>query len=62
MNCGCEYGARRFFTKEEKVEMLKEHKDYLENEAKGVSERIKQLHKGLVKIQDGWKHGFALGR
>ena len=45
MNCGCEYGARRFFTKEEKVEMLKECKDYLENEAKGVSERVKQLQK-----------------
>nr|MBI4156348.1 DUF5320 domain-containing protein [Candidatus Woesearchaeota archaeon] len=45
MNCGCEYGARRFFTKEEKVEMLEEYKDYLENESKGVSERIKQLQK-----------------
>ena len=45
MNCGCEHGARRFFTKEEKVEVLKEYKDYLENEAKGVSERIKQLQK-----------------
>ncbi|MBI2656330.1 DUF5320 domain-containing protein [Candidatus Woesearchaeota archaeon] len=42
--CGC-YGARSFFTKEEKIEMLKEHKQSLENEAKGVAERIKQLEK-----------------
>lgn len=42
--CGC-YGARSFFTKEEKVEMLKEYKDSLEKEAKGVGERIKQLEK-----------------
>ena len=38
-------GMRGFFTKEERIEMLKEYKDSLENEAKGVSERIKELEK-----------------
>ena len=42
--CG-EYGMRGFLTKEEKVEMLKEYKENLEKEAKGVSERIKELEK-----------------
>lgn len=39
--CGC--GMRSFLTKDEKIEMLKEYKEALENEAKGVSERIKEL-------------------
>ncbi len=43
-NCGC-CGTRGFYTKEEKVEMLKEYKESLEKEAKGVAERIKQLQK-----------------
>lgn len=38
-------GSRSFFTKDEKLEMLKEHKESLEKEAKGVAERIKQLQK-----------------
>lgn len=43
---GCNCGAPRgFFTKEERIEMLKEYKDSLEKEAKGVSERIKELEK-----------------
>lgn len=42
-SCGC--GSRIFFTKEEKVEMLKDYKESLEKEAKGVAERIKQLQK-----------------
>lgn len=37
--------TRSFFTKEEKIEILKEYKDSLEKEAKGVAERIKQLQK-----------------
>ena len=45
MDCGCGYGSRGFFTKEEKIEMLKEYKDSLEKEAKGVGERIKELEK-----------------
>lgn len=44
--CGCgSYGMRNFLTKEEKIEILKEYKENLENEAKGVAERIKQLEK-----------------
>ncbi len=44
--CGCEPGeVRGFFTKEEKVEMLKKYKKQLENEAKGVEERIKEIQK-----------------
>ncbi len=46
MDCGCACsGARGFFTREEKVEMLKDYKDSLEKEAKGVSERIKEMEK-----------------
>ena len=52
MNCGSECGCtsdysgmRNFLTKEEKIEMLKEYKDSLELEAKGVGERIKELEK-----------------
>jgi len=44
MECGCCEG-RMFLTKEEKIERLKEYKEYLENEAKGVAERIKELQK-----------------
>lgn len=47
-NCegDCGYGQmRNFLTREEKLEMLKEYKGYLEKEAKGVSERIKDLEK-----------------
>lgn len=39
------HGMRGFLTKEEKVEMLKEYKEALEKEAKGVTERIKELEK-----------------
>ncbi|MBI4176779.1 MAG: DUF5320 domain-containing protein [Candidatus Aenigmarchaeota archaeon] len=44
MDCGC-YGTqqRSFLTKEEKIEMLKEYKDSLEQEAKGVAEKIRNL-------------------
>ncbi len=38
-------GMRGFLTNEEKLEILKEYKESLEKEAKGVSERIKQLEK-----------------
>ena len=43
-NCSSEYG-RSFLTREEKVEMLREYKEALEKEAKGVSEKIKELEK-----------------
>ena len=41
---GWSYGERRsFLTKEEKLTMLKEYKEDLEKEVKGVEERIKEL-------------------
>jgi hypothetical protein len=44
--CGVsEQRARSFLTKEERIGLLNEYKDYLEKEAKGVSERIKDLEK-----------------
>ncbi|MBX4212012.1 DUF5320 domain-containing protein [Candidatus Pacearchaeota archaeon] len=45
MNCySMQYaGARQFLTKAEKIEMLKEYKEALDNETRGVSERIKEL-------------------
>ena len=45
-DCGCstEQG-RSFLTREEKIEMLREYKETLEKEAKGVSEKIKELEK-----------------
>jgi len=44
--CNCGFGGRSFFTKEEQLEMLKEYKKNLEEETKGVAERIKELEKG----------------
>ena len=47
-NCssgGCDSYGRGFMTKAEKVEMLQEYKKNLDNEAKGVAERIKELSK-----------------
>ncbi len=41
----CGSNSRSFLTREEKIEMLKEYKKNLEQEAKGVSERIKELEK-----------------
>lgn len=47
--CGGGYGlgmeVRRFLTAEEKVEILKEYRDGLQNELKAVDERIKALGK-----------------
>ena len=34
---------RSFLTKEERIELLKEYKQDLENESRGVAERIKEL-------------------
>ncbi len=45
MDAYCNCGGRGFFTKEERLEMLKEYKESLENETKGVAERIKELEK-----------------
>ena len=40
---GWGYGTRSFLTKEEKLAMLKEYKEDLEKEVRGVEERIKEL-------------------
>ena len=43
---GYAYGTpRNYFSKEEKIEMLKEYQQSLEKEAKGVKERIQELEK-----------------
>ena len=43
---GC-YGnkGRSFWTREEKIEWMKEYQEALEKEMKGVKERIKELEK-----------------
>ena len=38
-------GVRNFLTKEEKLEILSEYKKSLEQEAKGIEERIQELKK-----------------
>lgn len=43
--CGYGHGMRSFLTKEERIQILKDYRESLENEAKGVSERIKELEK-----------------
>ena len=43
MCCGAD--GRKFLTTEEKVERLKEYKEYLENEARGVEEVIARIKK-----------------
>ncbi len=43
--CGGGHGMRNFLTKEERIQILKEYKESLESEAKGVAERIKDLEK-----------------
>lgn len=44
--------SRRFFTREEKIEMLNEYGGALEKEAKGVKERISELEKGKSEDRD----------
>ena len=43
-SCGPAYG-RRYMTKDERIQMLKEYQGELENEAKAVKERIEELAK-----------------
>lgn len=46
MNCECNYTTgRSFLTRQEKIEMLKEYKEALDNESQGVAEKIKELEK-----------------
>jgi hypothetical protein len=42
-NCGPGWGGRRYFSREERVAWLKDYADELENELKGVKERIAEL-------------------
>lgn len=44
-SCGCGSGARRFYTKAEKLAWMKEYKENLEQETKAVSEKINELEK-----------------
>ena len=41
---------RQFLTKEEKIELLKEYKETLEKEVRGLSERIKDLQKNWFLV------------
>ena len=50
MNCGygyCNssgsYADRNFFTKKEKIDLLRKYKEDLDSESKGVAEKIEQL-------------------
>jgi len=44
--CACDSSSdRSFWTKEERVNMLKDYKKDLDNESKAVSEKIKELEK-----------------
>lgn len=43
--CGPGYGGRRYLTRDEKREWLEDYARELENEAKGVRERIAELKK-----------------
>jgi hypothetical protein len=42
----CGPSGRRYLTKSERIELLKEYKQNLENELKGVEERIVELGGG----------------
>ncbi len=39
------YSGRHFLTKEEKIAKLNEYKEWLDNESKGVDEKIASLQK-----------------
>ncbi len=43
--CGAYEDARSFLTKDERIEVLSEYKKSLEQEAKGIEERIQELKK-----------------
>ena len=42
-NCGPGWGGRRYFSTEERLAWLGEYQEELENELKGVKERIAEL-------------------
>ena len=41
--CCLSHHGRQFLTKEEKISKLKEYKTWLDNESKGVEEKITEL-------------------
>ena len=41
--CDDSYEGRHFLTAKEKIEKLKEYKEWLDNESKGVSEQISKI-------------------
>jgi hypothetical protein len=43
--------GRSFITRAEKIELLKEYKEQLDLESRGVSEKIKQLEQAEVEAQ-----------
>ncbi|MDO8480374.1 MAG: DUF5320 domain-containing protein [Nanoarchaeota archaeon] len=50
MSCGCGSGSgscapRQYLTKEEKLGMLKEYKQELEQELQGIKEKMEELSK-----------------
>lgn len=48
-NCCTVDSERRFLTREEKIEMLKDYKEALEKESKAVGEKIEDLEKAEKK-------------
>tara|TARA_Y100000310_G_scaffold341526_1_gene440942 strand:- start:326 stop:484 length:159 start_codon:yes stop_codon:yes gene_type:complete len=44
--CRSPCGKRSFFTKKERVDMLKDYRDQLENESKAVEEKMQELGEG----------------
>jgi hypothetical protein len=42
-NCGPGWGGRRYFSREERIEWLKEYQEQLEGELQGVKERLAEL-------------------
>ena len=47
MRCCC--SPRRFFTKEEEIEMLEDYKDQLKKELEGVDRKIKEMKETAKK-------------
>ncbi|MEK6919017.1 MAG: hypothetical protein AABW73_03175 [Nanoarchaeota archaeon] len=45
-SCGSFPIGRNFLTRDEKIEMLREYKKSLDQESKGIAERISQLEDG----------------
>ena len=46
MNCGCGCGNRRFYSKEEQIEMLERYRDQLKKELQGLDAHLVDLKDG----------------